>query len=250
MNQDTNPTSASAIPAPKTLQIQSNEIEQLAYAVGRKRWKADDPGQFVLLDLEKITWLKQLPIPEEKWIHRFAMHRSGTLCQCQPDWENFEKSKWVIVSKGLENAMHEQPHTYGFSMMDAEMIAEHIANTCQKWLQCNFPADLAAEASRILSEEMGKKVFDQDKGKNEGGDIDSIALINQCAGFIQDSAVVVDSALKKSPRTAIRAESVAMIRKGAVQALMAAVALLEQSAALCLDARKSPPEGTARASSS
>lgn len=250
MNQDTDPTKASSTTEPKTLQEQSCEIDQLAAAVANRPETLNRSHRFAMIHNGRPEWRFALPFPSRQWAGRFAIHQSGTLYVCEPISPEFDVHRWAIASQGLFRAIRQQPHTIGFGMMDAAMVAEHMQETLQDWLSCNFSADEAQAAVKILERNLRKTLPEWAEVIPADPHGVCVDRISNCITILDASAEMVRNSLKASPRTAIRCESVAMIRHGALQALMLSRSLLEQAAALCWDAENPPPEGSTEASSS
>lgn len=249
MNRDTNPTTASATNAPKTLQEISNEIEQLAAALGTEPSENARSNRFVQLHNGKPIWRFALPFPTRQWAGEYAMSRSGMLYVCEPISPDFDVHRWVICSDAMRRSLSQQPHTIGLGMMDPEMIAEHILDVVNDWLSCNFSGSECAAALKILERALRPKLTEWVEIKPESQYLDSAAEVHACIARFNRVAELMLQSIRSTDAHPDFGGSLIIIHCGIRQAMALAAVLLESAAALCSDADKSPPEGNAPASS-
>lgn len=236
MNQDKNPTPASAFYAPKTDQEQSNLIERLVQRMTANPPKPEHGERFLMLKSNGWTWMSNLPEASQTFADNIALASSGILYRCDPNEESPTGYRWKVMSGGLAMTLQTQPHTFGFVQMTPELIADHAAECVAKWMKANFTEDEEQQATAILR----KRLENLLPATGYPGCVSHLA---QCAEVLRRSAPLMLEALRASPVLAVRVGAVSVLHDGIHQSLGVSVALVEQAAALCSDAINPRPGG-------
>ena len=213
-------------------------IEQLAAEIVDKHGKAENGLAFVVLIFGKVAWIPNLPPAKEVWKGSYAMHKSGMLYECFRCSINPENYVWVVVSDGLRSGLQQQPHTFGFGMMNTGMIAEHMLEVLKAWLAANFDAQEGRDAANQLAEMLQER-------RQPKHYFDSASEVRLCIERFNNCALSMLRHIESPDPRAGLGGSLLIIHEGIRQSLALAVSLLEESAALCEGCVKSPPEGAA-----
>lgn len=218
---------ASASPAPITLQEQSNVIERLATAIAAKALDPHPLDQYCFILIDTVCWGAHRPQPLARRVNSFTMSKNGCLYQCRAYPGPPVSYGWVIISTGLEAALNQQPHTYGFAQMDAEEIRNHIDETVDKWLRVNY--DHPTRALVMVNGTPSRPNLDN-------------PYATGMHGLIADLRVV--SASQRIPFS-VRMQCADLLN-GCSQSMTLCLSLMATVTALCQTAPNPPPEGGGR----
>lgn len=229
MNQQPLQELATGATPAKTLQEKSNEIEQLADAIAALPQDAARDKRFAFLNFGKVQWSRLLPWPGSCWIGAFAMAREGVLWECLESSPGSKMGMWKIVSDGLRLALDEQPHTYGFAQMDAELITDHVRDSVREWLTANFSEEQISE----VIEQLKIEVEDRQPTLNYSS---CLILLSRLTDLLRRISPTMCDSLRASDRLACRISPLMDLHNGMHQSLALTSALIDQAATLCTDA--------------
>jgi hypothetical protein len=236
-------TTASAEFAPRTAQEISNLIERLVQVKDDHPPRPELGENYLMLDHLGHSWSTELPDAWHGLTDHLAISESGMLYCC-------DGNDWRIISDGLFQTLNTQPYTYGFAMMDHDLITEHIRSSVHRWLKINFRPKVGERAMAAfipekehperendpLKETRWKAIEDPD---NHPSSPDLVSFTAEVDSFFAGCQRV----LMQSDNFGIRSSGLDVMEVGCRQALSLVGTMIQESGALCSHAVNPSPQG-------